>query len=59
VLNSQRRIVTSADVVAEDLGDAVRHALDMLNREQADDPGGDAANIEIWQGDVKVFPPQR
>jgi hypothetical protein len=51
-----------AEIFAEDLEAAMRHAFDILN--EKDDRASRSAlihptNIEIWEGDLRKFPAER
>jgi hypothetical protein len=57
VLDSQDHIIFQADIVAEGIGYAVRHAWRILRDDQQHNPTSRSANVEVWQRGIRVFPP--
>jgi hypothetical protein len=59
VLDEHQHILFPAEITADYLGAAVRHGLGVLYDAQTRNRFSEAASIEIWEGDKRVFPTQR
>jgi hypothetical protein len=58
VLDRHNRVIYQAEPVAEDLGAAVKHGLQIIGDDQTRPPYSQASSIEIWVHDARMFPPE-
>jgi hypothetical protein len=59
VLDEHDHILFPIEIVEEDLSAAVHLGLEVLHNAQWGELYPGAQYIELWQGDTRVFPPQK
>jgi nucleotide-binding universal stress UspA family protein len=57
MLDERGDILFPADIIAENLDDAIRHASDILRANNQSLSSGLVYSFEVWSGVSRLFPP--